>query len=340
MTGPRVNELIHRVADTISHRERHALERAIVLMLVEFLGARSVVVYQLLVDGPHKRMMQRARYACGQLQPRERVPHDLAGLAKLTDRQEWTVCVETRSPARYATTDGESTICFPIEEASGVAGVLEIELADTISAREVRMTAGILRILRNQIALLDYGERDTLTGLLNRKTFEARFEKICADAKEDTSSASAPRSWLGLLDIDHFKSINDTFGHVIGDEVLLLVSQIVERTLRGSDHLFRFGGEEFVVVLEETNAAGALTAFERVRAAIENHAFPQVGKLTASIGYTAIQRRDAPATCVERADAALYFVKRNGRNGARSFDLLVESGELTAKDNSGDVQLF
>jgi diguanylate cyclase (GGDEF)-like protein len=337
-----VNEflLIDRVADTISHRERHTLDRAIVEMLVEFLDARSVVLYQLLEDGSHKRMVQRAGYAGGHLQPRPRLPHELGALPKLTDRQEWMTCVETRRPVHYAPAEGGSTICFPIEEGSGVAGLLEIELPDTMSAREVRMVGGILRILRNQTALLDYGERDTLTGLLNRKTFESRFEKICADLQEGVSSASQPRSWLGLLDIDHFKSINDAYGHVIGDEVLLLVSQIMQRTLRGGDQLFRFGGEEFVVVLEDTNAAGALTAFERIRTAIESHPFPQVAQITASVGYTTIRRQDAPVVCVERADAALYFIKHNGRNGVRYFEQLVESGELVVKDNSGDVEMF
>ncbi len=203
-------------------------------------------------------------------------------------------------------------------------------------ARDARLVHGILRILRNQTALLDYGERDTLTGLLNRKTFEARFEKICRDPQ----ASAQPHGWLGLLDIDRFKSINDTYGHIFGDEVLLLVSQIMQRTLRGGDQLFRFGGEEFVVVLEGTEPTGAQIAFERIRAAIECHRFPQVGQVTASLGYTKIQRQDVPATCVERADAALYFVKRNGRNGVRSFELLVESGALVAKDDSGDIELF
>jgi diguanylate cyclase (GGDEF)-like protein len=218
--------------------------------------------------------------------------------------------------------------------------VLEIELRDAMSARETRLVEGVLRILRNLIALLDYGERDTLTGLLNRKTFEARFAKTCSELPEVVASAAQPASWLGLLDIDRFKSINDTYGHVIGDEVLLLVSQIMQRTLRGGDQLFRFGGEEFVVVLEDTHAAGADIAFERIRAAIESHRFPQVGKVTASLGYTTIRRREVPASCLERADAALYFVKHNGRNGVRCCERLVESGAITLKDNAGDVELF
>jgi diguanylate cyclase (GGDEF)-like protein len=339
-----VNEplLIDRVADTTAHRERDALARAIVQMLVEFLDARRVVLYQLLQDGSHHRMVRRAGYDHGrlQLQLRPRLHHDLVDLPKLSDRQEWRACVEKRCPVHCPPAGGSSTICFPVEEGSNVTGLLEIELTDSMSAREARLVAGVLRILRNQTALLDYGERDTLTGLLNRKTFESRFEKICGELPEAVPLPAQPRSWLGLLDIDRFKSINDTCGHIIGDEVLLLVSQIMQRTVRGGDQLFRFGGEEFVVVLEDTNAAGAGIAFERIRAAIESLCFPQVAKITASLGYTTIQPRDAPTTCVGRADAALYFIKRNGRNGVRCFETLVESGDIVVRDNSGAVELF
>ena len=337
MNGPL---LIDLVADTTSHRERAALDRAIVQLLVEFLDSRSVVLYQLLTDESHTRMVQRASYEGGRLQLRPRLPHDLVDLPKLSDRQEWRACVESRSPVHRPPDGGSSTICFPVEEGSSVTGLLQIELTDSMSAREARLVEGILRILRNQTALLDYGERDTLTGLLNRKTFESRFERICGELQEAVSLPSQPCSWLGLLYIDRFKSINDTYGHIIGDEVLLLVSQVMQRTLRGADQLFRFGGEEFVVVLEDTNAEGAGIAFERIRAAIEHYRFPQVGEITASLGYTAIQRKDAPNYCVERADEALYFIKHNGRNGVRCFEHLVESGLMMVKDNSGEVELF
>jgi diguanylate cyclase (GGDEF)-like protein len=332
--------LIDRVADTTSHRERDALDGAIVQMLVEFLDSRSVALYRLMQDGSHTRMVRRAAYDRGHLQLRPRLPHDLSKLPKLSDREVWQACIQRRCPVHCAPMGGSSIVCFPVEEGSTLIGLLEIELSDSMSAREARLVEGVLRILRNQTALLDYGERDTLTGLLNRKTFESRFARICDGLEEAVASPSQLRSWLGLLDIDRFKSINDTCGHILGDEVLLLVSQIMQRTLRGGDQLFRFGGEEFVVVLEDTNAAGAGIAFERIRAAIENHGFPQVGKVTASVGYTTIHRQEVPTTCVERADAALYFIKRNGRNGVRCFENLVESGLLLVKDNSGDIELF
>jgi diguanylate cyclase (GGDEF)-like protein len=142
------------------------------------------------------------------------------------------------------------------------------------------------------------------------------------------------------VDIDHFKSINDSHGHLFGDEVLLLASQIMARTLRSSDQLFRFGGEEFVIVLESLAPGGARRAFDRVREAVATHLFPQIGRVTISLGYTQIRPHDVSATCIERADAALYYAKRAGRNDARDYEELVAAGDLARRGAGGDVELF
>jgi diguanylate cyclase (GGDEF)-like protein len=212
--------------------------------------------------------------------------------------------------------------------------------------------------VKNHLALLDYGELDTLTGLLNRKTFESHFHKLCqrlapAEGEPAHAGPSAPDgterraalqgrepSWLALIDIDHFKSINDGYGHLFGDEVLLLVSRLMRRSLRGADHLFRFGGEEFVVVLDRASEAGVLVVFERLRTAVEQHKFPQVDRVTISIGYTRINPRDISTTCVERADAALYYAKSHGRNNVCSWEALHAAGQLTPRSGVGDIELF
>jgi diguanylate cyclase (GGDEF)-like protein len=337
-----VNEptLIDRLADTTSRRERDALDRDIVLMLGEFLAARSVTLYYLLREGTRQRIVEHIRLAQGILRVQPRLFHDAGELSENAACQEWRKCVEHGRPAFHTLTDGSSHVYFPIDDGSRITGVVEIDLADPMTDREIRLAEGLLRILRNQIALLDYGERDTLTGLLNRKTFESRFERLCEELPSSAPLRTQAHSWLGLLDIDRFKSINDTYGHVFGDEVLLLVSQIIQSTLRSSDQLFRFGGEEFVVVLEGTDATGACEAFQRIRAAVERQCFPQVVSVTASLGFTALRREDSPPSCVERADAALYFVKNNGRNGVRCFEDLVQAGNLAVKDISGAIELF
>jgi diguanylate cyclase (GGDEF)-like protein len=337
-----VNEpsIIDRLADTTSRRERDALDRDIVLMLGEFLAARSVTLYCLLRNGTRQWLVEQIRFAQGILRVQPRPCQDPGGLPEIADRAQWRECIEQGRPVFHTRCSGDSGVYFPVGDGSRITGVVEVELDGPMSAREVRLAEGLLRILRNQIALLDYGERDTLTGLLNRKTFESRFERLCEELPPSTPVATQTHSWLGMLDIDRFKSINDTYGHVFGDEVLLLVSQIMQSTLRSDDQLFRFGGEEFVVVLEGTDATGASEAFQRIRAAVERQNFPRVLNVTASLGFTALRRDDNPPSCVERADAALYFVKNNGRNAVRCFEELVLAGNLTVKDNTGGIELF
>jgi GGDEF domain-containing protein len=117
-----------------------------------------------------------------------------------------------------------------------------------------------LRCFENQHQQWDYANLDTLTRLLNRKTFDDDFERLDRRRRagragpQDPSSAATPPAeaqpcWLGVVDIDHFKKINDNFGHLFGDEVLLRVADMMRQSFRSNDKLFRFGGEEFVVML-------------------------------------------------------------------------------------------
>jgi diguanylate cyclase (GGDEF)-like protein len=109
---------------------------------------------------------------------------------------------------------------------------------------------------------------------------------------------------------------------------------------RGADQLFRFGGEEFIIVLDRATVAGAQIAFDRLRIAVEAFNFPQVGRVTISLGYSQVRPDDGPAICVERADAALYYAKQHGRNRIFHFEALVETGDLIAKTEGEDAELF
>ena len=132
--------------------------------------------------------------------------------------------------------------------------------------------------------------------------------------------------WLAVIDIDHFKSINDRFGHMVGDEILLLVSRLMSHTFRGSDLLYRYGGEEFVAIIAADNAKIAHNVFERVRLAIEAHIFPQIEHLTISIGYCQAMQDILPVEVLSRADRSLYQAKQDGRNRVYSYHDLLASG--------------
>ncbi|WP_018606453.1 GGDEF domain-containing protein [Uliginosibacterium gangwonense] len=211
----------------------------------------------------------------------------------------------------------------------------------------------LLGIYAEHLCLLDYAELDTLTKLHNRKTFDENFdrfismaEKAASRQEEDTDAFEQTENterycWLGVADIDKFKRINDTFGHLFGDEVLIRVAELMKKSFRGSDKLFRFGGEEFVILLRFVTAENAEQVFERFRAAVEEHEFPQVGQVTCSLGYVRINSTLTPAEILGRADEALYFCKKNGRNQIARYETLVEQNliepPLEAPSNS-DLQ--
>lgn len=198
----------------------------------------------------------------------------------------------------------------------------------------------LLGIYAEHLCLLDYAELDTLTRLQNRKTFDENFDRFIGmveqasmrrddDAEGETEQRSEVVTrfcWLGVVDIDKFKRINDNFGHLFGDEVLIRVADLMRKSFRGSDKLFRFGGEEFIILLRFVSAENAELVFERFRAAVEEHEFPQVGQVTCSLGYVQIDPTLTPAEIVGRADEALYFCKENGRNQINRYESLVEKG--------------
>ena len=171
-----------------------------------------------------------------------------------------------------------------------------------------------------------------LTGLLNRRTFDSRLYELL--------SMPGGQYTLALLDIDHFKQINDRYGHIVGDEVLLRMSQLMADTLGQEGRLYRYGGEEFAAVLKPSSRS-AEQLLEQLRLQIADNVFPQVGKVTISIGHVRIERQPLPANVVEQADKALYHAKEHGRNQVVDYALLQQQG-LVQGDSwpQGDIELF
>lgn len=216
---------------------------------------------------------------------------------------------------------------------------------------DTHMIKGLLGIYRNFHAVLIESQRDQLTGLSNRKTFDNTIHKLFIQKPLSTEPVPIERRqesaeghigfWLGIADIDHFKRINDNWGHLYGDEVLLLISQLMQGHFRENDFLFRFGGEEFVIILRSPTNERAQKAFERFRNAICTHPFPQVGQVTISIGVTKLDPKIFKTTLLDRADKALYFAKQNGRNQVCFYEDLIYKGLITENDMiTGEIELF
>lgn len=168
--------------------------------------------------------------------------------------------------------------------------------------------------LRNAVTYLravEMASRDPLTGISNRRALDHALPREIDIARRQ----STPLALL-MIDIDHFKRFNDCFGHTFGDDVLLAVAQTIARTIRRSDLLYRFGGEEFVVLASHTDRDGAQLLAERIREAVA--AITTVRgrsiELSVSLGLASLLSNEGQDSLFERADQALYKAKQGGRN--------------------------
>jgi diguanylate cyclase (GGDEF)-like protein len=158
---------------------------------------------------------------------------------------------------------------------------------------------------------------DALTGLLNRRYIE---ERLLEEIKR-SNRHGFPMSFM-MLDVDHFKSYNDEFGHPAGDEALKIVARLIRDTLRGADVAARFGGEEFAILLPQTTGFEAVAIAERIRVNLAETRFP-LRKVTASIGVASCSADlCATETLIAAADKALYAAKHQGRNRVLAYDEL------------------
>lgn len=185
--------------------------------------------------------------------------------------------------------------------------------------------------LRNAIwyqRALQAAKIDTLTGAHNRAALDETLEREIELAHRHDSALS-----MIMFDLDHFKQINDNYGHVTGDDVLRECVKCCEQALRSTDMLFRFGGEEFVVVLPGVNANGASLAAERLRNIIEKHVFnSRQGSVpvTVSLGTASVTLQDTAKTIIERADKGLYLAKNAGRNSVACAEEPIEAAAVNA----------
>jgi diguanylate cyclase len=183
---------------------------------------------------------------------------------------------------------------------------------------EERLSASkqeINELQENLEAVRNESLTDPLTQLANRKYFDTTLEQAMAEARAKNEPLS-----LMMTDIDHFKTFNDSFGHLTGDQVLRLVAMSVKQNVKGQDTAARYGGEEFAIILPNTVLRSAITVADHIRRAVmtkelmKRSTGEHLGRVTVSIGVATLNRSDTPQTMIERTDACLYAAKRNGRN--------------------------
>ncbi len=347
-----MSQVVEYLAELTGFRDRDVLDVTLVGALKDLLRPDTVAIYRCVGDGDERRWLTRARLAPGDVTATaDPLWAEPATLPRLAEHPARHACLLDERPLSVATAAGSTCSLFPLATEREVVGVLEIHSAQPLEAEQMRLVCSILRIYRNVQGLLDSSERDTLTGLLNRKTFDEAFMRIATTpgpgpaapgAVPDGLRRAPPLggAWLGLIDIDHFKRVNDDHGHLIGDEVLLLLARLMRSSFRFGDRLYRFGGEEFVVLMRCASDGDAACAMERLRDNVQRYVFPRVGRITVSVGFTALRPADTPSGAFDRADRAVYFAKGNGRNQVADHAALVAGGHLAEDERSSDVEMF
>ena len=345
-----MSEVVDHLAELTGFRDRDVLDVTLVGAFRDLLRPDSVAIYRPVGDGSRQHWLTRARLRAHESIPSaDSVWAEIDDLPPLMSMPHHQRCLEQQA-AQTIDVEGQVLNLFPLNTDRDTTGVLELRTPAPITEEQSRLVNSILRVYRNFQGLLDYSERDTLTGLLNRKTFDGSFLRVvnpAGDSAERTRAQVEERRrlstagvWLGVVDIDHFKQVNDNHGHLIGDEVLLLVARLMRSSFRYQDQLYRFGGEEFVVLMRGGAADQACIAFERLRRNVESYVFPRVGRITVSVGITQLRPSDSPSAAFERADKAVYHAKQNGRNQLADYGELLARGVFVEEARTGDMELF
>jgi diguanylate cyclase (GGDEF)-like protein len=342
------DKLLESIARLTEKRNRLSLEICLTQTMFELLAVEEIALYRFESDQANL-LVRIDRKGCWIKDSEIDDPEAAVPIVRDTGL---LACSHGREVVIESAPQG-NRYTFPVPRQERLIGFLRL-----VSTRDLRddrrLIEGFVQIYWNYLKLIEDVEHDKLTGLLNRKAFDDKLMSILQASRRANLARAAAQGqserrqsdggdyfWLGVLDIDYFKRINDTYGHLYGDEVLILMSTIMRRSFRRADLLFRYGGEEFVAVLRTRAVEDARIVLERFRQNMERYHFPQVGQVTVSIGFTQILDSEMPSVVITRADKALYYAKEHGRNQVCCHETLVADGLLVRPEGHfGDIELF
>jgi len=334
-------KFVDSLAEVTSHSDKEVIERSLLQTLIDLTPTSEYRIYRVLPNTNEKIVLALMAYA------KNNIIDTLGNEIKTKDfQEEFLSAINTAlgSHSLQIVNKSENNdqihIIYPAIDKNNDSFAVLIQSCDDIDFEHHNLVHGLLKVYANYLTLIEKSRRDKLTQLLNRETLESEITRILIrnnspennilQIPEDMSENSkriAKNStyWLGLLDIDFFKNINDTYGHLYGDEILILVARLLSENIRDHDFAYRFGGEEFVIILLSADFQSAKEAYERIRIKINKHAYANVEGLSVSIGISQINNQSGPTEVLEEADKALYYAKDNGRNQSHFYDLLIES---------------
>ncbi|MCX4190003.1 GGDEF domain-containing protein [Methylophaga sp. OBS3] len=340
------NQIIDNLAEFTGHQDRDVLEESLLKTLNELFPAHSLDILQ--VNRLEK--SQEAKDLVAPAKAHSKFDNESPELKSLIRS-----AIDDREIKQYCDKQGEFFTIIPaLDSQGGILAILLHRFHEKLSDSDQRLVSGLLKVYANYLGLINKTQRDKLTSLFNRETLDQQISQVLNNQRnnfldksvepQDSRRHAATKDWLGIIDIDYFKQINDNYGHLYGDEVIILVSRLMTSgVLRDNDLVFRFGGEEFVVLLKSAGEADAFMAFERLRLIVANQTFPQLDQITISIGFVEVALQSSTADVIGQADNALYYAKQNGRNQVHSYHSLVSEGKITESRSSAhdnDVELF
>lgn len=343
-------KLLDSIIDLTAQRDVDSLEHSLLSCLAEMFSCEALALVKPLFE-----------HGTGLVRETLRLWHDSYAESYKCTREgepflpdtEFRKAFVSRSHVEFTNRNRQAVLYFPIIDHT--SGKLLTMLAVTSAARQTDLLEALDslgKIYCNCHNLLSENSHDSLTGLLNRKTIDRNFNHLIAEQRkhqrilvqqhtqQQRMLNECDRVFLAVADIDHFKHINDDYGHIYGDEILLVITRLMRESFRSNDLLFRFGGEEFVVLLEPVDEEQAYKVLEKFRRRVESFNFPRGLHVTISIGFTAVGDNDHLTQVVDRADKALYFAKEHGRNSTFNYDHLLSKGLLNKTEVTGSVELF
>ncbi|MBF0265638.1 MAG: GGDEF domain-containing protein [Gammaproteobacteria bacterium] len=352
-------KFVDSLAEVTSYLDKDIIERSLLQTLTEYADSKELRLYRVIENDANVGLALMA-YSKGKVidtldnEIRNQTLPDRFNekIQEAIDENIPTIVMPNESDKQYH-------IIFPASNRSKSVFAVLIQSNDKINYRNQQLIHAMLKVYSNYLELIDKSCRDKLTQLLNRETLDSEITRILIrnnstesnilkypDYSPEDKRKSLKNStfWLGVVDIDHFKSINDNFGHLYGDDILILVARLMEKSIRDYDSCFRYGGEEFVIIMLANEQQTAKDGFERIRKEIFNHSYADLASLSVSIGYTQITNQLYPADVIEQADNALYYAKEHGRNQVQYYQELVDKNEIEANDDekieAGDIDFF
>ena len=354
-------QFIDSLAEITRHHDREILEKSLLKTLKEYSEQQNFWLYKVCSFEPDITLGLLAYttnseiVTMGKIKPARTMPEYVQSTIREVFEDGQITTVDNPIDSKV------TQVIYPaFDQNSEIFAILiqSIEDSELVTLENQRLVHSFLRIYTNYLELIEQTKRDRLTGLLNRETLDSEISRILIKNNQSDSPIVPPvskyendarvfkgeqRFWLGVLDIDHFKMVNDTYGHVYGDEILILVARLMEESVRDYDLLFRYGGEEFVILLKAYDTNDALAAFERIRKSIANHQYAKIESLTVSIGMVQVVHQPGASDVIAQADEALYYAKNNGRNRVDIYEELRAKGlveDPNANVEDGDINFF